>query len=192
MSQRPDPLRMDRTAAQERSENEFIHRASRGDPEAQQKRGERSADFEGDSSGLCSPPLEGGAGDPEVLGGGANRHPLDRSEAIDGKGLLGSAEAFPFCANAGESRSDTFLNPAPLKLRQRRQDMELELPRRSAEVDPLIEADEGDPEGAQFVQQHDEVAEIPPEAIEPPHDDRVELPPPCSREELIERGAGVF
>jgi hypothetical protein len=70
--------------------------------------------------------------------------------------------------------------------------MQLELPGRRGRVDPFIEAHERHACGVQILEQHHEMPEVSAEAIEPPAQKHIDLPPPGVHHELIERRTTVL
>ena len=70
-----------------------------------------------------------------------------------------------------------FSNALTLELRNRAEDVHLELPCWRGCINSFREAHEGDAERLAFVEQRDQVSEIAPKAIEPPADQHVKLTP---------------
>jgi hypothetical protein len=90
-----------------------------------------------------------------------------------------------------QARVDPFADAFPLELREGGEDVQLQLAGRRGGVDAFVQADERHADRAQFLEQDHEVAQVPPEAIEPPAEQDVELPAPCIGHELVESGPPV-
>ena len=69
--------------------------------------------------------------------------------------------------------------------------MQLETPRRRLQVDAFPERHKPHPEGLQLLQQRHQVLEAPPQAIQPPDDDRVHFPPSRIGDQTIEGGTAI-
>jgi hypothetical protein len=85
-----------------------------------------------------------------------------------------TAQALALCLRPRHPKSHFLGYSRPLELRNRPQDVELETTCRGAGVDALSKAHKADAESREFVEQHDQVSQVAPESIQPPHYQRVE------------------
>lgn len=94
-------------------------------------------------------------------------------------------------SGASVGRSDTFPNAGPFKLTEGTQDVKLKPSGGRAEVDPLSQRHEGDPQRVQFVHERDEVTQRSAEPVEAPDHKHVEAAAASIVHKLIERGPAV-
>ena len=104
----------------------------------------------------------------------------------------GSFQALPLSPRPSEARNNALLYSAALELRNGGQDVQLQPPCRRRGVDALPEGDERNPQRLEFVEQQNQVPEIPPQAVQPPADENIESPPTSGHEEFIKRGTTVL
>ena len=82
----------------------------------------------------------------------SHRHPPDGFDGRRGHLKPWPTERLPLPSGSRQPSLNPLADPLALELRQRAQDVQLQTPGRSAEVDPLIEADEAHPDGLQLVE----------------------------------------
>jgi len=81
----------------------------------------------------------------------------------------------------------TLPDALPLELRNRSQDVHLQLAGWRRRVDALRQADERNPQRLQLVEQRNQVLQIASQSIEPPADQHVEPPAPGIADQIIQR-----
>ena len=113
------------------------------------------------------------------------------------KQLLGdlpfwSTQSLTLRLRAGEARHHSLLNPRALELRNRGQDVELQPPRWRRCVDALPKGHERNPQRLEFIEQQNQVPEVPSETVQPPADENIEAPSTSGFEEFIERRTAVL
>ena len=88
-----------------------------------------------------------------------------------------SAQTLPLRFRPRQPGPDTLLNPRPLELSDRAENVELQSASRCGGVDALGKGNESNPHSVQFVQQEDQVPEVTPQAIETPAHECIEPSP---------------
>ena len=116
-----------------------------------------------------------------------NRHRQSALHVSSSQTCPWTTQAFARRTNASQTSLHSLLNPPSLKLRQRRQDMKLELPRRRRAVDPLAHRNKRHTQCLEVIEERHQMAEIPTEAIQSPAHDDVELSAFGIRDHLVER-----
>jgi hypothetical protein len=104
----------------------------------------------------------------------------------------GATESSSLRPGPCETRQYSFPNPFPLELRDRAQDVHLELAGGCGRVNPLREADERDTERLKLFQECDQVLEIAPEPVETPAHEYIEPSASRVRQQLIEGRAPIL
>jgi hypothetical protein len=92
----------------------------------------------------------------------------------------------------GDACIDALDDPAALEFRNRAKQVHLQPSCGRRSVDPLRQADECHAERLQLVEQRDQVLETASEAIQPPDHHDIESPPPCIRDQSINRWPTIF
>ena len=126
----------------------------------------------------------------------ASRFP-DREASNGRQAFLGHLDHRPPQAPAlspdpGEAGFHSLLDAAPLELGDGCKDVELEPSRRRGGVDALGQADEGDTQRLQFVNQQNQVPKVATESVQSPHDQGVELPALGGGNQLVKGRAPVL
>jgi hypothetical protein len=116
----------------------------------------------------------------------------DLSESLRSDTTTRTTETHTLCSRPRQPGFDALLNPSPLELGECREDMKLELARGRRAVNTLTHRDERHTQRLEFVEQRDEMTEIPSEAIEAPAHDHIELPSLRCGNQLVERRATVL
>ena len=102
------------------------------------------------------------------------------------------AEALPLGFGARHPEYHPLGNPRAFELGDGGKDMQLQFPGWCRRINALGEGDEGDPQGHELVHQQHEVTEVPPESIQSPDDDGIDLPTLGILDETIQRRARIF
>jgi len=89
----------------------------------------------------------------------------DRSKPLLVNPASGSTEPHTLRPGPRQPRSDPLLNPGLFKFSQCSQDMQLQLTRRRGAVDAFTEADEGDAEGLEFLNERHKVLQVATESV---------------------------
>jgi hypothetical protein len=121
-----------------------------------------------------------------------DRQSPDRGEPCFVRDALRTPQALALGLGTPQASTDPLLNPRPLELGNRPQDMQLEPPGRGCGVDAFSERNERHAERVNLVQHQNQVPQVPPEAVETPDDQDVELPSLRRREHLVQSGSAVL
>ena len=129
---------------------------------------------------------------PELSRGGSHR---ETPGLFDG--LLGQVKTWPpehlsLILGPFQPCLDPFGDPRPLKLGDGRENVHLKFPGRRRGINAFLERDKRYPKDAQFIEQRDEMFQVPAEAVEPPADEDIDSASACVLDETVERGATVF
>jgi hypothetical protein len=137
-------------------------------------------------------PLEGRAGNPEASSRFANRKAAHGCQPLGVNLTFRPSELPALRLGASEARDDALLDTRPLELRNRGQNMQLQPPRWRRCVDALPKSHERNAQRLQFIEQQNQVPEVPPETVQPPADESIKTPSASSFEEFIKGRTAVL
>src|SRR5262245_37541062 len=120
------------------------------------------------------------------------RQSSEAVESFDRRPDLRPAKSLTLRPGALQPGQHSLSDALPFELRDGAQDMHLQLAGRGRRVDPLRQADKGNPERLELVEQRDQVLQIAPQAIEAPADDDVEPTAPGIADQIVQRRTAIL
>lgn len=116
----------------------------------------------------------------------------DASEVCGSQAVRGTTYVLALCFCSRHARNDSFLDPFPLELGQRRQYVKLQLACRRGAVDALAQTYERHTDMLEVFEHGHEVPEVASESIQTPADQHVEASALGVPEQAIEGGSPVL
>ena len=98
----------------------------------------------------------------------------------------------PLCPHTRQAGADALLDAGAFELRNRAEDVQLQPAPGCGRVDPLAQAHECNAYGVELVEQQDEVPQVAPEPMQPPHHEHIEASAARIRDQLVECGPLVL